>query len=488
MPVLAHLNILENTPLSALVSSADENSQEEACALYAALMAAVKASKTIVCIDIDVSTHPINDGNLADRVLQVPRADNSEVVKALAKQVVAYSLQNMELCAIPGADSATAVSTLTKPHGVSDPKEVSVPDVLLHLVGHVEGFHENHDLDGPAPEEDYIVGGTGVVKALQYCLGEKALEVRRGSFPVSGTTTPRDRVQEPDREDQRRGQAKEMSKNLLASARNIRARLQPALVKEAAAGDELAYRKFPSNPPTVDSVMGNAPCTDCTPGRLLLLDQTLQGMIQRFEDEYPETRLAPPSPKQTASLSSSLGTADSVSVSVPPDGLASSVGTLATEVSALSNDSDIDDETLHPPRMPSRHNSDVGIASRALALEEGRIHRLGQKVRRDVLNAPSSRPGSVSGPSGQEVHAQALEAIDPHLAELSDRLENLSGTELQGRLERDGWEGVLKSLGANYEELRQLQERDPVGWEQFKESQLKARANIGRGEEASAIE
>ena len=61
-----------------LASASDEASQEEACALYASCMAAVRVSDSIVCIDIDVPTH-----------------DSGEMVQALAKQVVAYSLRNM---------------------------------------------------------------------------------------------------------------------------------------------------------------------------------------------------------------------------------------------------------------------------------------------------------------------------------------------------------------------------------------------------------
>jgi len=78
VPALAHLSILENPGLSRLAKARDEASREEAFALYASLMAAVRVSRTIVSIDVDV-----------------PDAESSEVVKALAKQVVAYSLRNM---------------------------------------------------------------------------------------------------------------------------------------------------------------------------------------------------------------------------------------------------------------------------------------------------------------------------------------------------------------------------------------------------------
>lgn len=54
-PRLAHLNLLENPMLSALAGARDEAMQEEACALYASLMAAVRVSSTLICIDIDVS-------------------------------------------------------------------------------------------------------------------------------------------------------------------------------------------------------------------------------------------------------------------------------------------------------------------------------------------------------------------------------------------------------------------------------------------------
>lgn len=173
--------------------------------------------------------------------LQVPSAENSEIVKALAKQVVAYCLRNMERLALDGA-TAEATDRLTKPLGGEDPRDVAIPDVLRHLVGHA-GVYEHHDHDGSSPDSDYIVGGTGVVKALQAVLGEQALELRRGSYPNAGTVTPQERAEEAGRERERKGKAKEMSKSLLDSARNIRARLQPSLVKEATAGDEMAYSK-----------------------------------------------------------------------------------------------------------------------------------------------------------------------------------------------------------------------------------------------------
>lgn len=54
-PRLAHVSVLQNPQLSALANNTDEASQEEACALYASFMMAVRCSHTLICIDLDVS-------------------------------------------------------------------------------------------------------------------------------------------------------------------------------------------------------------------------------------------------------------------------------------------------------------------------------------------------------------------------------------------------------------------------------------------------
>lgn len=222
--VLAHLSILENHLLSPLAAAKDEASQEEACALYASLMAAVRVSKTLVGIDIDV-----------------PSPDSSEIVKALAKQVVAYSLRNLERLPL-NENNEAAVAAMNEAHARD--KEVTVPDVLLHIVGHVDGLVTDLDVsEEPAPDDDYIVGGTGVVKALGVCL-DRSGHVRQGSrdgSPLhSGTATPKSILHGSE---VNKGKAMEMSKNLLGSARKIRARLQPALAKEARSGDQMSYSK-----------------------------------------------------------------------------------------------------------------------------------------------------------------------------------------------------------------------------------------------------
>ena len=438
-PNLAHVNIMENPLLAALANAKVEANQEEACALYASLMAAVRVSKTIICIDIEV-----------------PSPDSSEIVKALAKQVVAYCLWNMERG--PVAEISDAAAAISEPHGGE--KQVAVPDVLLHLVGHVEGFHENHDDDEPAPDEDYVIGGTGVVKALGICLRNRGNDSRRPSADHtfsdmseggSGSATPMTPVSG--------GKAKDMSKNLLGSARKIRARLQPTLIKESRAtgSDHNNYRR------STDAVIptNNA---NKTLERLLFLDQTLEGMIKRFEDEFPETRLpstitSPPLP-DVRQRSPSEVKKDPLSTSFEEHSYDE-----PTLVEAAVSD---DEEGLRP--VLSRHNSDVSLASRALSQEEGRMHRFGQQFRRDILKPETE--DHVHGTTGREeqpMHLQVLRAM----------VDDLAGEEIKNKIMEQGHDAVIAELSDEASYLRQqLMEKDPEGWEKFRESQEAAQRNI----------
>ncbi|KAK3077485.1 hypothetical protein LTS18_010141 [Coniosporium uncinatum] len=442
MPYMAHLNILENPQLSALASAKDEASQEEACALYASLMAACRISKSIICIDIDV-----------------PSPDNSEVVKALAKQVVAYCLRNMErFTASEAPEVSEAVAAITGGQGGAT-KEVDVPDVLMHLVGHLDGYGENHDYDPPAPDNDYIVGGTGVVKALNYCLSEKASDLKRNSLsmPPSGTGTPRTR-----QVDQNHGaKAKHMSRSLLSSARKIRSRLQPALAREAQTGDEMAYSESSFH---TCKIYTNA----CLLERLIFLDDTLKGMIARFEDEYPECRLTHEQPSEL-SLTDNESTSSS-----PSNSLFSNRSHLPTDPSSTTDvDStrmvESDEEFEKRPRLHSRQASDVSLASRALSQEEGRMHRLGQRVRREVLRPQTE--DYAHGTTGNE------EPEPSHISALRQKLEALSGTEFKDKVHREGLEETFRSIKLNEDELRRLEKEDPEEFRAFRDAQLAAQAN-----------
>jgi len=226
-----------------------------------------------------------------------------------------------------------------------------------------------------------------------------------------------------------------MSKNLLGSARKIRARLQPALLKEEKCGDRNSYQ------------------------RLLFLDQTLEGMIRRFETEFPETRL----PSAVTSLP--LPDVPEIIRASPPESidLSRASDTEPTLIETLGSD---DEGGMRP--VLSRHNSDVSLASRALSQEEGRMHRFGQKFRRDLLK-PEGQEDYEHGTTGQE-DTQLLRAL----------VEGLAGEELRDRIQDQGQDAVLEELSNDASDLRrQLIEADPEGWEKFRESQEAAQRNIG---------
>jgi len=249
------------------------------------------------------------------------------------------------------------------------------------------------------------------------------------------------------------GKAKQMSKNLLGSARKIRARLQPALVKEARSGDQNNYH------------------------RLLFLDRTLEGMIKRFEDEFPETRLAstvtsPPLPEPAQ-----ISPADSIDLSNGIEAHGSDTEPAFAE--ALLSD----DEYGGLKPVLSRHNSDVSLASRALSQEEGRMHRFGQKFRRDILKPEGE--DHEHGTTGNEDHPR-------HLQLLRAMVEGLNGEEIRRKIESEGQNAVLEELSNDASLLKQeLIAQDPEGWKKFEESMEAAQRNTdvaGVGSRYSAIE
>ncbi|KAJ5618895.1 hypothetical protein N7510_002879 [Penicillium lagena] len=412
-PSLCHLNILENPQIGALASATDPATQEEACAVYASMMAAVRVSRTIIAVDIEV-----------------PSAENNEVVKALASQIVAYSLRNME-----GGAIAEELSDVIDP---AADKDVPVPDILQHIVGNTTVSEEPLEAEGEtAPDEDYVIGGTGVVKALGVCLSNLdqhgGINVPGSHSPLaSGTSTPR----RPKSRDVVTKRPRDMSKNLLESARNIRVRIQTALIREDRAGNDANYR------------------------RLQFLDFTLHRMIQRFEDEYPETRIASQSPPAIiAPDTSSQHSGDQHS----GDGEDGTSAAANADNSLLDNENAIDDEETDQYAIRlSRASSITSLHSRAMTSEEGHVHRLGQNLRRDFLN-PSPNQDN-------EDDASRVAALREKLDRLHDE---------QPGFEGDKADKAFEKLGSTVDELWAAQQQDAEAFERFRQSQIAAQINSG---------
>lgn len=414
-PSLCHLNILENEQIVDLASTTDPVAQEEACAVYASMMAAVRVSRTIIAVDIDV-----------------PVAENNEVVKALGSQIVAYSLRNLE-----GGAIAEELSDSTPPL-----EDVPIPEILQHIVGHAGVSEEPYDdEDEAAPDEDYVIGGTGVVKALGVCLGnldQHGLDVLgEQSLPASGTTTPRRRKSRgvPTK------RPRDMSKNLLESARNIRVRIQSALIREDRAGNDANYR------------------------RLQFLDVTLQRMIQRFEDEYPETRVIPP-------LSPAVPVPDTISQHSGDDDGTGSIGASGNLNSSQLDETGGDEEDAeHYAVRLSRTSSMTSLHSRAMTSQEGHIHRIGQNLRRDFLK-PSLVPGD-----GDEDFEYGGD--DSHIVALRQKLDLLHHEQSLSQFDDFDADMAYNHLGTTVDELYAAQQQDAEGFERFKQSQIAAQINSG---------
>ncbi|KAJ3462805.1 hypothetical protein MRS44_007591 [Fusarium solani] len=403
---LAHINITNNTEIMKLADATTEEAQEEACALYASLLAAARVSKSLICVDIEV-----------------PSERSGEIVKAMAKQVVAYCLRNMER--IPDADVNAALASTLAENGLEghDHKHHTYPDVLAHLVGHdVLDQDEDIDLDGSAPDEDYVIGGTGVVKALTCCLKNRGDESRRQSGEFireveNGESRPAPTLSTG-------GKAKDMSKHLLMGARKIRLRLQPALTKARA------------NPGDQDNLR-----------RLTFLDDTLQGIIKRFEDEYPDTREEPAKP--TRPRAETKGAVEPPIVLPPED-------------PSLALSDNEDDSELNAAGALSRSNS----MAKTLAEEEGRILRAGHRFRVGFFKQEQMDLFST---------IDDISSDPKHVRMLSELAEDIGGELLEIVKEK----GPVRAFKEHRDiALKSMEESDPEHWEHFAEAQHKARANI----------
>ena len=181
-------------------------------------------------------------------------------------------------------------------------------------------------------------------------------------------------------------------------------------------------------------------------------------MIQRFENEYPETRL------QSSLPSSHNPHLTNPAFSVPHR---PATGHDTTNLDAADPDPDSEpDEAIRIPIL--RQGSDVSLASRQ-AQEECRMHRFGQRIRRDIL-----RPETLDythGTTGEEVE-------ESHLQKLRKKLESLNGAEIRDQVHGLGPEAAFEAIGATAEELRVIAKEDPDGYREARMAGIAAMQNM----------
>ena len=309
-------------------------------------------------------------------------------------------------------------------------------DVATATTTTVQDLDDEEQADyeyGENGEENFVVGGTGVVKALGVCLGNKPPSIRAtalATFPAlqrSETASSAGSSGDDDEAGQGQEKANEMSKALLTRARNIKARIQPALSRGYSSGDmeEAHHRK------------------------LLFLDDTLRHVIQRFEEEYPECREPLPTISESAPapaphpITTALGQEhledDQDSPCTP-----AAVATSATGVSTTTPTT-----TTHISKPTSRPGSEVSLHSKYLQNEEGQMHKLGHYMRHeifadDVDSPPSSSSqgkeavvGEGSGGGGDDKDDMEMAAAavkKAHRASILQQVEALDGAELKRRI------------------------------------------------------
>lgn len=421
IPVLAHFDISGNPlllPSGDTPTYGDDNemnnggsggSLEEGAAIFTALVAAVKVSKTIVRIDTDE-----------------PGPAAGDVIKALSRRVLAYCLRNMEA----GACDDWTLDVSVGPSG--DGGVVGTDD-------DDDDDYETGDHDDWKEEENYVVGGTGVVKALGVCLGNRPHLGRRLSSLSAGFPTLQ-RVETDGSfvslgtEEEGTERANEMSKSLLMRARKIKERIQPAL-KKAASGqvEEMHHRK--SNIFFLTRIFSEKT------GRLLFLDDTLYRVIKRYEEEYPECRLPLPATAEEEQFPSS---------SSETDALPSPAIELDDEILATTN---ITTEITKP--LLTRRSSQVSLASRNLENEEGQMHRFGHYIRKGVLRPQTH--DVLHGVTGNEVDSA-------HIARVRRIVDEMAGEEIRRKVAHAGGvEKVIEGLSVEGGIFRKIVSEEAEG-------------------------
>ncbi|KAF8429234.1 hypothetical protein EV426DRAFT_673391 [Tirmania nivea] len=386
---LAHFDALDNPMLVPGVTNQDalgspdamnkEGSLEEGAALYTALLAAVKVSKTIVRMDIDD-----------------PGVGSGEVIRGLARKVVAFCLRNMENAELyndnPGTES----------------------------VMHNEDTDDEETYPGYGEKDDLVVGGTGVVKALGVCLGNKPHTNKAPLSPGLDGPTVNGHL----------GRAYDMSKALLYRARKIKEWIQPALQKAARGEmDEIHYRK------------------------LLFLDDTLFRVIARFEEEYPDCRLAPSPLTKVPPTTTASGL-----LSIPGHGKVLTPQTPLLDKSTSSHllpiDIDDNDETRIKTPSISRQPSNSSLHSRrALDAEEGQMHKLAMFVQKQIFEKqmPKSSEAGTDNICASEISDKAegedVHIEPPHIRNIKMLMEGMNGEDIRQKVTEEGGAlGLIKKL------------------------------------------
>ena len=219
----------------------------------------------------------------------------------------------------------------------------------------------------------------------------------------------------------------------------------------------------------------------------MFLHNTLNGIIKRFEDEFPDTRVSPTAGDSAIEIpdyydddDQDLDLEEAESPNAP---------TTQEDPSDATNpyfpDADPDSATAITKPL-SRSNSQLSLSSKALAHEEARVLRAGHKFRVGVVRTD---PDNIPAYAALLTLGVEMVGADPnHARMLHELLDELGDEDMKREVEVKGVVPVFKER--KEEILERLRAADPAHWDRFVESQVMARANVnveGEGAATGAV-
>lgn len=200
----------------------------------------------------------------------------------------------------------------------------------------------------------------------------------------------------------------------------------------------------------------------------------LDGMIGRFEEEFPETRVSHGASIPTAAPMHPDQEPVDVSSSPPRSRTSSFTSAANASPDLASSISSLTTTTFYEPASPTspleashRRPSGTSLHARALGNEEAGFLRLGQRFRREVM-PPRGTQDYLHGTSTQDTPEAE------HIAALRAKLEELGGDEIRARVMQVGLEGALREWNESAEGLKRLKDSDPEEFRRFREMQRHA--------------
>lgn len=185
---------------------------------------------------------------------------------------------------------------------------------------------------------------------------------------------------------------------------------------------------------------------------MVFLNHTIEGIIQRFEDEFPDTR-----------IDAQAAVPEQVKAPAPDNRASISSGEV--EPVFVSDNEELETELKSP--MRSRSNSIISSTSKALADEEGRALRVGHKFRRGFLR-PAHYDLLTSSVANEAEQTLLIQNVLDDLGPAGEDLRRKAAAQ-----------GAIAMFHEDKDEVfRRLRDLDPVYWDRFIEAQEKARANV----------